>query len=124
MKASVQFGLSHVAEVHRPTDRDQWMVAPADLPRLSSGLINRLIDAGRSGKSSVVVPRYGERPGHPLLFPWSLSRQVFSLPENEGINRLLEAPNVEYLDLPSAARVTDVDTPQDYQEMFDESQKP
>ena len=116
MKESIQFGLRHVSETYQPTNRDQWMVAPADLPGLSAGLINQLV-AAAAGQAGVTAPRFGGRQGHPVLLPWALSAKVFSLPADAGLQRLLAQEPMNFVDLPADHRVADVDTPEEYQNL-------
>jgi molybdenum cofactor cytidylyltransferase len=116
MKESIQCGLKHVAETHQPTDRDQWIVAPADLPQLDADLINQVVAAGE-GHSGVTAARFGDRQGHPILLPWTWSERVFSLAENAGLDHLLEQTRVHFVDLPAARRVVDVDTPEEYEQL-------
>ena len=90
MKRSIQLGLRQITEQFDPGPTDRWLVAPADLPTLGSGLINQLIDA--SGDSDqIVAPRFGQSPGHPVSFPWSLVPDVSQLDRDQGINRLVES---------------------------------
>lgn len=118
MKASIQCGLTHLAEMYEPTNIDQWMISPADLPQLTSALINRLIRAGEN-QPCVTAPRFRGRQGHPVLVPWALSSKVFTLRENEGLNRILEGREINFLDLPAEQYVADVDTPEQYNRLKD-----
>src|SRR5438067_7475125 len=43
MKASLQAALKHIERQYAPTAADAFLVAPADMPRLSTLIINRLI---------------------------------------------------------------------------------
>src|SRR5436305_1261389 len=43
MKASVQAALGHIEQRYSPSARDGFLVAPADMPRLSPAIIDRLI---------------------------------------------------------------------------------
>jgi molybdenum cofactor cytidylyltransferase len=113
MKRSIQIGLGHVAEKWQPLESDRWMVAPADLPTLNAPLIRQLVEASRNS-DSIVVPRFGDRRGHPVAFPWSLVPDVFRLQQDQGINQLLEDRSVQWLDLPTGQHPDDIDTPADY----------
>ena len=117
MKESIQFGLRHVAERHQPTSHDQWMVAPADLPALSSDLINQLIHAAED-HSRVMAPRFGGRQGHPVLLPWESSADVFALDDDEGLDRVLAHQEIQFIDYPLEHRVADVDTSEEYRRLM------
>lgn len=118
MKESIQVGLRHVANIYKPTGHDQWMVAPADLPGLKSELINQLIVQAKC-RDRVTAPRFGGRQGHPVVLPWRLAEEVFTLSQNEGLDRILARQDINFVDLPAACRVADVDTPAEYERLRD-----
>ncbi len=117
MKRSIQCGLRHIDETYRPAKSDRWLVAPADLPTLRSELINRIVEAGRES-DSIVVPRFGDRQGHPVSFPWRMLDDVFALESDRGINQLVATGDVRWLQLPAAERPADIDTPEDFRKLF------
>ncbi|MEO2016885.1 MAG: nucleotidyltransferase family protein [Fuerstiella sp.] len=121
MKRSIQLGLQHIAAAYAPDNSDRWMVAPADLPTLTSELINRLIEGSRDTEA-VVVPRFGERRGHPVTFPWSVVPDVFNLGPEEGVNSLAAEHSVHWLDLPADEYPDDIDTPADYRRLQNEQE--
>ena len=113
MKRSIQLGLQHIAAAYEPGESDRWMVAPADLPTLTSEVIDQVIEA--SGESdSVIVPRFGDRRGHPVTFPWCLVPDVFALGPEQGVNSLTAEQPVQWLNLPAGEHPDDMDTPADY----------
>lgn len=116
MKQSIQWALRHAEEHYAPQPTDRWLVAPADLPTISSRLIDGVIAASRQ-TGAIVGPRFGDRRGHPVSFPWSLAPRVFQLAEDEGINRLLEEQVVDWLRLPGEEYLADLDTPDDYRRL-------
>jgi molybdenum cofactor cytidylyltransferase len=123
MKASLQAALKHIERKYAPTSDDAFLVAPADMPRLSTAIINRLIER-RESKSSraILAPTLGGRRGHPVLFPWCFAAEVHALGAEAGLNTIVDCqqpvlvpcedlvPSDEY---PFA----DVDTPADYRDM-------
>lgn len=116
MKASIQVALRHIDCAYDPSASDLWMVAPADLPRLSAELINAVADAARD-RDGIVIPQFGGHQGHPVAFPWGLASEVFSLAANEGLDRLIARHAAFHLALPAEDRVEDVDTPEDYRRL-------
>src|SRR5439155_27380865 len=91
MKASLQAALRHIEQKHAPSEADAFLVAPADMPRLSTAIIDRLIELHAGGPGAkVVVPTIDGRRGHPVLFAWSLAGEVFGLGASEGLNVIVE----------------------------------
>ena len=115
MKASIQIGLRHLESQYQPTTGDRCFIAPADLPTLSSKIIDRLIHED-SDSSTIVVPQFGDRQGHPTLLPWPMTEEIFHLGDDEGVDRLVARH--KKLGVPFAAHevIEDVDTPQQYRE--------
>src|SRR5688572_28966504 len=90
MKASLQAALLHIEQRYQPTDSDAFLVAPADMPSLSTPIINRLIDQHASSPShQILAPSLHGVRGHPVLIPWSLAAQVHSLPPTAGLDSLV-----------------------------------
>jgi CTP:molybdopterin cytidylyltransferase MocA len=114
MKASVVLGLQAIRERFDPADHDTWLLAPADVPELSPGVIDRLLAAHAPEDPRILVPTYDGRRGHPALFPWPLAARVESLAASDGVNRLFDESPLQEIACPAAALTPDVDTPEDY----------
>ncbi len=124
MKASLQAGLAHLRNTCEPGEGDAFLVAPADIPLLSTAIIDRLIEHHRSNPSGEIIlaPSIAGQRGHPVLLAWSLAAEVFRLEANEGLNAIFERRRVTELpcdDLVAgrADAFFDVDTPAEYEEM-------
>ena len=122
MKASLQAALRHIQTSHAPTGADAFLVAPADMPRLSAAIIDRLIETHHADQSRIVVPLVGDKRGHPVLFPWSLAAEVFQLRDGEGLNAIVERNSPLLIacdDLIALGEepFADVDTPADWQRL-------
>ena len=117
MKASVRHGLAFIAQTWQPAPHDVWLVAPADLPRLSAETIDRVLTAYDPRRPEIIVPRT-ERRAHPVLFPWSLADEVERLPADTGIDGLLRRHAVREVHVEAtAAAGDDLDTPEDYERL-------
>lgn len=116
MCASVRCALEAIQQTFAPNDEDGWMLIPADHPVLDRGLIESLIAEWDRERSTILVPRAGDRRGHPTLFRWSLAREVNRIPPECGLNWLLteHADEVRELLVTGDSAVTDLDTPEDY----------
>ena len=122
MKESVQIGLRFVEQHWRPAQEDRCFISPADLPGLTSTVINRLIEANVDS-STITIPMFGNRQGHPALLPWPLTQQIFNLADDQGVNHVV-ATNPKYeVSFPADAYSPDVDTPQEYRLLLSEREK-
>lgn len=124
MKSSVLHGLEKLRQDFAPADEDYWLLAPADMPLLSSNSIQLVLDACRQHPGDIVVPQYDGRRGHPAAFPWSLARQVAQLPPEGGLNLLVRDGCVHEVRVSDGAVLVDVDTPEEYEQLTDRPQRP
>ncbi len=86
----------------------------ADLPDCDAAAIARVIAA--SGPAwDVVVPRAGERFGHPVVFGPAARARIAALPEGDALHRLRDDPALRrrVLDVPDARAFADIDTEAD-----------
>lgn len=116
MRASVTLALQTIERDFRPADDDGWLLVPADHPVLDRDLINDMLSFWNSTQPKILVPRCGQRRGHPTLFRWSMTRHLSDIPADRGLNWLLRefASDVTELPVTSDAAITDLDTPEDY----------
>jgi molybdenum cofactor cytidylyltransferase len=90
MKASIRYGIEHVAAKYQPVDDDCWLVAPADMPGLSPRIIGELLGVASQQPSQVLIPTLAGKRGHPVLLPWRFAAKVASLAAKEGLSSLIE----------------------------------
>jgi len=121
MKTSVSLALKYLEQQLSPSQRDAWLLAPADLPGLSIDLIDHLLAAYDPEGPAVHLPTVEGRQGHPVLFPWSLAADVHALGETEGVNALLQRAIVRELTWHDDAILHDIDTADDYRRLGGET---
>ncbi len=119
MRASVCFALETIHRDYSPRDDDGWLLVPADHPVLDRDLIATLIAVWERDRPLILVPRAGNRRGHPTLFRWSLAREIARIPADLGLNWLLSehARDVSELPVEGDAALTDLDAPEDYERL-------
>ena len=120
MRDSVQAALQQIASNYHPAEGDVWLLAPADMPHLSSAIVDELVAAHRPDAPAILTPTLDQRAGHPVLFPWPLASQVPRLPADRGINALRwENPtrtvSCDHLGIAREA-FGDLDTPEQYRQ--------
>lgn len=118
MKATVRLGLEFVEKTFSPAAEDVWLLAPADIPRLSSRVIDQVLSAYRPESPRPVVPVHDGRRGHPALFPWPFVQRLKELADDEGIDSLLRAIEIVEVTCEDGTEIQDIDTPDDYRKML------
>ena len=107
-------GDSIAAGVRACADAPGWLILPGDLPLVTPATLRAV--AAASG-TQVVVPRFKQQPGHPVLFPARCGAALRALCGAKGAAAVLHeqvlAGTVSYLDLDDTGIVTDIDTTQD-----------
>jgi len=96
---------------------DSWLLVPADHPLLEPSVIQILSAARNSDtKSSIFVPTYEGRRGHPILLTWHHVTAIQQLPLDHGLNWYIRSQASATLEVAVATRsiLVDVDTPDDY----------
>lgn len=109
ISGSVRLGLAALAD----SAADRALMLLADQPRLSEAQLAPALAVAPDAARPIVVPRYGGRPGNPVLLErpaWPMAGQLTG---DRGMAQLFESrPDlVRYLDLPGTN--PDIDTPAD-----------
>ncbi|GAB6181321.1 hypothetical protein JCM14036_26400 [Desulfotomaculum defluvii] len=97
----------------------------ADQPLVDKSLLNKMINTYWQSGANLVVPRWQNQRGNPVLFDLSCWRyDLLQLTGDQGARGILQAhPQcIQYLDVTSPEIFYDVDTPEDYllmQQMWD-----
>lgn len=104
-----------------PTGQEAVLVALADQPLLEDGDTQAMLQAWqqRAPEVQLIVPEYAGQPGHPLVFGPQLRRAVIALPGGQGVRhwRQQHLDQVQALPVDHARYTTDVDTPDDIQQL-------
>lgn len=114
MKDSIQIALEYVARQHEPAASDVWLIAPADMPRLSAMVIRQLLAAHMPSAPQILVPVHGAIRGHPVLFPWNLASDVATLMPTDGVHVIKQRHGWTAIDVAEEVNDGDLDTPEDY----------
>src|SRR5262249_19560664 len=73
------------AAIHSlPTGTDGFVLCPVDHPLVSKSLVENLIEAFDKTRSSVVLPLYEGKRGHPAIFSSRLYKELLHAPEDKG----------------------------------------
>lgn len=112
MLSSVRCGLRAL-----PDDCQAVAVVLGDQPGITPELLRRLVRAFEAGPRSIVLPVYGGRGGHPLVFAARYRDEVLTRFDGIGLRGLLQAhpDQVQPVEVESASVLDDIDRPADYQ---------
>ncbi|MGH7568776.1 MAG: nucleotidyltransferase family protein [Gemmatimonadales bacterium] len=97
------------------------IVWPVDLPHVRVATVERLVEAHRRG-SGVVVPSFGARRGHPIIWDASLFPDLETSADatREGARAVLHAhpDRITTVAVDDPAVVDDLNTPEDYERLI------
>lgn len=111
MLVSLKYGIMASA----PTC-EALMVVLGDQPTIEVGVVRAVVEQFTNRRSTIVVPSYQMRRGHPWLVDRSLWAELLEQPEEETLRDFLNAhsENIDYVEVQSDSVLKDLDTPTDY----------
>jgi molybdenum cofactor cytidylyltransferase len=118
MRATVERGLAWLEQRFHPRPDDHWLLVPADHPTLDETVIRQLVQARQHQiASSIAVPAFQGKRGHPALIDWRHAENIRALPGGVGLNVYLRQHMAETLEVAvtSPDVLWDLDTPEDYE---------
>lgn len=118
MLSSLQVGLSTLGD-----HLDATLVVLGDQPQIQARVVTALVQEYASTDSSLVVPSFQMRRGHPWLLDRSLWPAVLALKRRETLRDFLNAnqASIRYVSVDTSTILQDMDTPGDYQKYRPES---
>ncbi|MEX2571894.1 MAG: nucleotidyltransferase family protein [Gemmatimonadota bacterium] len=101
-----------------PSDLHGVLMAPVDSPGATPSLVAALIETAATG-APLVVPTFGGRRGHPILFGRTILPELMDGDLPEGARTLIRRYEKQLTELPVENRgvLLDVDTPADYRRL-------
>ena len=96
---------------------DAVLIALGDQPHIEVAVVSEVMRAYRAGSAGIVIPRYGDKKGHPIIINLPKYRQaITNLPEDAGLNVLMQehADDVRLIDVTTEDIIRDIDVPDDY----------
>jgi len=120
--SSLQAGLRAL-----PANVPAFLLFPADHPLITSNEIDPIIEEyrRRHHERQIFVPSYNLKRGHPVLFDGSLRDELLKLPPDTPARKVvdLHPGRIAYVEIPTAAILMDMDTPEDYARCLEEWQR-
>ena len=101
-----------------PEETSGILFMPVDCPGVKPETIGRLIE--RSGDASFVVPAYGGKHGHPILFQPELAAEFLALPPGSSAREVVHRYIGEtlYVDVEDPGVLRDIDDPAAYRDLL------
>ena len=112
MLSSIKCGVRAV-----PADCDAMLLALGDQPQIEKAVVEEVIARYREGLAGVVIPRYGEKKGHPVIIDLHKYRDaILNLPEDVGLNALMQAhaDDIRLIEVATEDIIRDIDYREDY----------
>ncbi|PYP12848.1 MAG: hypothetical protein DMD54_17835 [Gemmatimonadetes bacterium] len=108
----------------QPVQPSAALVWPVDLPHVRVSTVERVLEAYRRTGAPVVVPSFGDRRGHPVIWGSGLFGELLESPDatRKGARAVLRAHEKEIVSIPvdDPAVIDQVNTPEDYERLVRE----
>lgn len=108
----------------QPLQPSAVLVWPVDLPHVRVATLERVLEAHRLTEAPAVVPTFGERRGHPVIWGSALFGELLAskAATREGARAVLHAHEKEVVSVPvdDPAVIDEVNTPEDYERLVRE----
>jgi molybdenum cofactor cytidylyltransferase len=108
----------------QPIQPSAALVWPVDLPHVRVATVERLLETHRRTGAPAVVPTFGERRGHPVIWGAALFEELLASPAatREGARAVLHEHAAEVVSVPvdDPAVIDEVNTPEDYERLVRE----
>ena len=111
MLSSVQCGFKSLPEETRAV-----LVVLGDQPKISTTVINKLIDAYKSSGKGIVLPVYKKERGHPVLIDVKYGEEVENLSPEAGLRGTVynHPEDILEVDVETSSIFQDIDYMEDY----------
>ena len=111
MLGSIQLGLNA-----QKTNNEATLICLGDQPQVEERTVRAVVDSFRKNESSIVVPSYQMRRGHPWLIAKELWDEVLKMRASETMRDFLNThgDDIRYVEHDSPSILQDLDTPEDY----------
>jgi molybdenum cofactor cytidylyltransferase len=99
---------------------DGYMFFTGDQPLMDVETIKLLMDSFNESSNLIIVPRYSEKRGNPVIFPKKFIAELLEIQGDSGgrsiINKHLE--EVKFLEVKNEYLLNDIDTEEQYKQLL------
>jgi molybdenum cofactor cytidylyltransferase len=118
---SIAAGVQYIKENERQCDA--ILITLADQPLLTADYYNRLIDHYVQKEAKIIASETNSKPSVPALFDALYFDKLSQLHQDQGAKEILLAAQKEVYRLPATANLIDLDTPSDYEQLYNNFDK-
>jgi len=113
MLSSVRAGIRDL-----PQECDAVLIALGDQPSITTNLIDEIIRYFSVTDKKIIVPKYNDKRGHPILFSNIFKNEILTNFDDVGLRGILRAHDndVYEMNVTDCSVISDMDYPQDYQQ--------
>ena len=106
----------HSTRAKRVVGREGVLICLGDQPQVEERTVRTVVETFQKNKSSIVVPSYQMRRGHPWLIAKELWDEVLKMRAPETMRDFLNTHgnDIRYVEYDSPSILQDLDTPEDY----------
>ena len=118
MTGSIQTGIRAAPET------GGYMICLADMPMITATayrlLAEHFMALAAQDERAILLPRFGDTKGNPVIFAAAYRDDILRHPEPEGCRGIVQAnaAHVRWLEMPDDSVLCDLDTPEDYGGLF------
>ena len=115
MLTSLQTGLGAVGG-----DAPAILFTLVDHPAVRAQTVDHLVEEFFREQPALVIPRYGERRGHPVLLSPPIAREILALAPGSSAKQVIHAhcAKTRFLDVDDPGILQDIDLPAEYEALL------
>lgn len=96
---------------------DGYMFFVGDQPFVDVEYLEKMIKIFNENKEYIIIPRYKNKTGNPVIFPYNKKNELLNLNNDEkGKKIITKTSNIKYIDV-SENMLFDIDTKEDYKKL-------
>jgi molybdenum cofactor cytidylyltransferase len=113
---SLRAAIRNIEAGSDPERVDGILVHLVDHPYINADLVNLMIDRFYETRKLIVVPRYRDRRGHPVIFSRALFGELLTAPLDLGAKAVVHGHRADTLEIETddEGAIIDIDTPEEY----------
>ncbi|MEP2533197.1 nucleotidyltransferase family protein [Shimia sp.] len=119
--ADADLGMAHSIRAGTstlPDDCSAIMILPADMPEITARDLRQMHTAHKAAPTAIIRGASADgRPGHPVVFPKSTFNKLAGISGDTGAKPVISGfdGEIRLVPLPAQHALTDLDTPEDWQ---------